>query len=64
MIFFLVFSEILRKMMSASENVATSLEQAIIMIAAVAILSVIEQIIKDKVKKMKKTCVTRINLLE
>ena len=36
--------------MSASENVATSLEQAIIMIAA-GNFSVIEQIIKDKVKK-------------
>lgn len=55
LIFFLVFTETLRRLMGASENVAVGLKQSIIMIIAVAILSVIEQIIKDKMKKDKKT---------
>jgi hypothetical protein len=55
LIFFLVFTEIIRRLMGASENVSVGLKQSIIMIIAVAILSVIEQIIKDKMKKDNKT---------
>lgn len=44
---FLVFQEILRLLMKAGENLSIGLKQSIIMLITVAILSVIQQIIKD-----------------
>lgn len=45
---FLVFPETLRLLMKAGETESTDLKQSIIMFLAVAILAVIQQIIKDK----------------
>lgn len=43
----LVFQEILRLLMKAGENLSIDLKQSIIMFITVAILSVIQQIIKE-----------------
>jgi hypothetical protein len=52
---FLVFQEILRLLMNAGDNLSIDLKQSIIMIIIVAILSVLQQIFKERyIKKQKR----------
>ncbi len=48
---FLVFQEILRLLMKAGENLSIDLKQSIIMFISVTILSVIQQIIKERYRR-------------
>ncbi len=46
LIFFLISQEIIRLLMKASNDLSVSLKQSIIMIIIVAVLSVIQQLLK------------------